>query len=193
MNTHGGYTKTRKQRWPPVNVVALRWWEEANHRGIFTTAAADGEKHHESERIGGIVSRRARPLQWNALTGSDARSRSYGTGWILKLPRQPVILAVDSPRIFSSVPHKALSKLASPRYACPPNGRAPDPSSSSYVSSLFSAFHSRVFHSNPLTRERRVRTRELERNRYSFLFNNPWIRKLLSWITMFRCARHEAS
>lgn len=46
---------------------------------VAVVAAADGEKHHESERIGGIVSRRARPLQWNALTGSDGRSRSYGT------------------------------------------------------------------------------------------------------------------
>lgn len=65
-------------------------------------------------------------------------------GWILKLPRQPVILAVDSPRIFSSVPHKALSKLASPRYACPPRPC----SRSSLTSPLFSAFHSRVFDFN---------------------------------------------
>lgn len=57
--------------------------KKANHRGeeeeeeeTAATATVDGEKHDESERIGGIVSRRAhRPLQWNALTGSDARCK----------------------------------------------------------------------------------------------------------------------
>lgn len=101
-------------------------------------AVVHGEKHHESERIGGIVSRRARPVE--CFDRIRWPFKILRDGWILKLPRQPVILAVDSPRIFSSLPHKAPSKLASTTIRVSPHGHSVPP----LTSALFCAFHSRL-------------------------------------------------
>lgn len=77
-------------------------------------ALAAGEKPDESERIGELFLEAPGQLQWNALRGSDSRSRDRtgrgrGSRSCLVSSRS---FAVDSPRIFSSATGTKRSKLA---------------------------------------------------------------------------------
>lgn len=113
MNTHGGGGE--KARWP-FNAVALRWREEGKMIGGCWGGAVERAKNR-TNRSGSVESFLEEHGHYNGMLWPDPIHRfNHRTGrdgsWSC-----PVSLlrssAVDSPRIFSSAPHKALSKLAS--------------------------------------------------------------------------------
>lgn len=114
-----------KARWPRLMLSHYGDERKAKWQGDVG-GSVDGEKQDESERIGGIVSRRARPLQWNALTGSDPPFQpSYG----MDLEAAPS--ASSDPRL--SIRHAFLAARRTkrsrnwlqPRYECPPSPSTP--------------------------------------------------------------------